>query len=428
MGGIVPRGHIWKTMNQNPRKPSSDPDELWESARSGVQLGNRLRQQGKLTEAEASIEEALRLKPEFEDAHNALGVVLWGQGRMQEAEASYRRALEIAPDHVSAHNNLGMVQKDLGKMEEAAHSFRQALRFDPNYARAHYNLGNVLSAQDNMGEAEASYLRAVELKPDYTKAHNALGKVQLSLGKAEAAAASFRSAAAPTVAKLSRNNEHGISVLYTKNHESELTRLCDLHGSDKGEIDSNGNPYPWPSHTYTDFYELIFGQKRKSVREVLECGIGTNDPNLAYSMGATGKPGASLRMWRDYFPSANVIGIDIDPNILFSEDRIRTFEVDQTSSESIRSFLQKLDADLVLDIIVDDGLHEFRGGRSLFENLIDRLAEDGVYLIEDVNPSDLLRYDDYFNGLGREYYVRFVNLNRPRRPFSDNSLVMITRK
>lgn len=415
-------------MNQKARKPSSAPDALWESARNSVQLGNRLRKQGRLTEAEASIKEALKLKPEFEHAHNALGVVLWGQGRLQEAEASYRKALEIAPDYISVHNNLGTVLNDMGKLEEAAHSFRHSLRLDPSYARAHYNLGNLLSAQGDLEEAEASYCRAVELKPDYLKAHNALGVVQRGLRRAGEAAASFRRAAEPTISKLRQRNEHSISLLYTKNRESELTRLCDLHGSDKGEIDSNGNPYPWPSHTYTDFYELIFGQKRTSVRAVLECGIGTNNPNLVSSMGATGRPGASLRMWRDYFRNAKIVGIDIDRDILFSEDRIDTYQVDQTSSQSIHNFLEELDSGVVFDVIIDDGLHVFRAGKTLFESAIDRLAEDGVYIIEDVQPSDLLRYDEYFGGLMNKYYVRYICLHRPRDRFSDNSLVMITKK
>ena len=42
---------------------------------------------------------------------------------------------------------------------------------------------------------------------------------------------------------------------YLKNLECELAHLCDKYGSDKGEIKPVGHPYPWPSHTYSDYYK-----------------------------------------------------------------------------------------------------------------------------------------------------------------------------
>src|SRR3546814_783879 len=112
----------------------------------------------------------------------------------------------------------------------------------------------------------------------------------------------------------------GFDVEYGK-HASILNALCDRYGSDKGELTSEGNPYPWQSHTYADVYELLFQLRRNDVRLVVECGLGTNDPDRASSMGVHGKPGASLRVWRDYFPKAEIVGFDIDENILFQEDR-----------------------------------------------------------------------------------------------------------
>ena len=38
---------------------------------------------------------------------------------------------------------------------------------------------------------------------------------------------------------------------------------------------------------------------------------------MEFNMTASGKPGASLRVWRDYFNNAQVIGADIDKRILF---------------------------------------------------------------------------------------------------------------
>ena len=72
---------------------------------------------------------------------------------------------------------------------------------------------------------------------------------------------------------------------YQKSPTSLLNGLCDVYGSDKGELTSQGHPYPWPSHTYADFYELLFQLKRKAVRRVFECGLGTNNPDVTSNMG-----------------------------------------------------------------------------------------------------------------------------------------------
>jgi len=180
-------------------------------------------------------------------------------------------------------------------------------------------------------------------------------------------------------ARLSADYPFGIGLEYDK---SLLNALCDKYGSDKGEITSDGNPYDWPSHSYADCYELLFQLRRNDVKTLVECGIGTTDVTISANMGSLGKPGASLRVWRDYFPIANVIGLDIDPSVLFEEDRIKTYQCDQTSRSSVERFLH--DSDLAansVDIIIDDGLHQYHAGVALFEAIRHCLSDDGLRMI-----------------------------------------------
>jgi hypothetical protein len=51
------------------------------------------------------------------------------------------------------------------------------------------------------------------------------------------------------------------------------------------------------------------------------------------------------------------------------------------------------------------------------------LAEHGIYVIEGVTPTDLLRYKQFFSTT--PYIVDFVTMLRPNRPLADNSLVVI---
>lgn len=147
-------------------------------------------------------------------------------------------------------------------------------------------------------------------------------------------------------------------------------------------------------------------------------------------MGIDGKPGASLRMWRDYFPSANIVGCDIDKDILFSEERIKTFFCDQTSSESVNNFLKNAEiTEGSVDIIIDDGLHEYHAGICFFENMIGSLRNDGIYIIEDVTHSDIIKYKNYFSENNASFDARFIFLKSPLRNYGDdNNLICITRK
>jgi hypothetical protein len=221
---------------------------------------------------------------------------------------------------------------------------------------------------------------------------------------------------------LSDNCDYKYSLFYQKDSLSELNFLCDKYGSDKGEIATTGHPYGWPSHSYADLYEGKFAHCREYIKKVFECGIGTNDPNIPSNMGLFGKPGASLRVWREYFPNALIYGADIDRGALFQEERISTFYVDQTSAGSINLLWNTVDSN-EFDLIIDDGLHTFEAGVCLFENSFPKLRQSGIYVIEDVSINSMVNFRAYFKD--KNYRVEFVNLYRPDKPLSDNSLIII---
>jgi hypothetical protein len=176
----------------------------------------------------------------------------------------------------------------------------------------------------------------------------------------------------------------GKTLVYSSTqHNNFVAQLCDLYGSDKGTASINPEFIGgWTYHDYTKIYEMVFHAIRFNVTRILEVGIGTNNPTIQSSMGINGTPGASLRVWRDYFPLAEVIGIDIDSDILFSENRIQTFQCDQTDPISIGNFLNACPTK-EFDIIIDDGLHTEEAAQIFFENTYTKLVTKGLYFIED---------------------------------------------
>ena len=94
-------------------------------AEAHTNLGNALREQGRLPEAMEHLRHAVQLKPEFAEGYYNLGHALQEQGQLRDAIASLRRALELKPDYAEAHNNLGVALKDQGQVPEAMESFQR---------------------------------------------------------------------------------------------------------------------------------------------------------------------------------------------------------------------------------------------------------------------------------------------------------------
>jgi SAM-dependent methyltransferase len=173
--------------------------------------------------------------------------------------------------------------------------------------------------------------------------------------------------------------------------------MCNVmtwYGSDKGR--------GW--HNYTTIYSSLFHKRFDEPLLILEVGLGTNNPNLISTMGVAGRPGASLRGWCELFPHALVYGADIDRDILFQEERIKTFYCDQTDGVAISQLWSQPGLQSGADIIIDDGLHTFAGNSCFLDHSLERLRPGGLYVIEDIPNGDL---DQWRVHLDKVYSKRF---------------------
>ena len=151
-----------------------------------------------------------------------------------------------------------------------------------------------------------------------------------------------------------------------------LKSVLEQHGSDKANA----------KHGYHHFYGPLFAAQ--PIEGLLEIGIGTTNLALVSRMRRIGnyRPGASLRAWRDFLPSAEIYGADIDRDILFQEERISTHYVDQTDADSWQALARALPPHL--DVVIDDGLHAIHTQLASLLFGLEHVRPGGWVVIEDI--------------------------------------------
>jgi hypothetical protein len=149
--------------------------------------------------------------------------------------------------------------------------------------------------------------------------------------------------------------------------DPSLDVLAVRHGADKSSR----------VHGYTRAYELHFALLRHQAVSLLEIGVGS---------------GASLRMWRDYFPQARLYGLDIAPCQGLQIAGLRLFQGSQRDESVLERLVHETGP---LDIIIDDGSHRWADQIASFQKLFPHVKPGGCYAIEDLHTS---YWDAYKSG------------------------------
>jgi SAM-dependent methyltransferase len=162
-----------------------------------------------------------------------------------------------------------------------------------------------------------------------------------------------------------------------KTAAQDLAQHFMVHGSDKAT-----------DHDYHFLYGEILAPLRNARAAILEIGLGTNYTDVLSHMGKRGTPGASLRAFREFLPAARIFGADVDRRILFNEDRIATYYVDQTDEASFRELEYRLQNES-FDLVIDDGLHAPNANLATLAFALRRLKPGGHVVIEDIDTRSL---------------------------------------
>jgi hypothetical protein len=155
-----------------------------------------------------------------------------------------------------------------------------------------------------------------------------------------------------------------------------LTRLAAKYKSDKGIT-------VFPFHAYSIHYAALFEKLRNKPIRIMEIGLARRTDRS--SLGITCP---SLSMWLDYFPNAQVYGLDIDDFSWVTLPRTRIFRADQGNVDDLLRVVAQCSK---FDVIIDDGSHASYHQQVTLKTLFPSLAEGGYYVIEDLlwQPPDL---------------------------------------
>jgi tetratricopeptide (TPR) repeat protein len=152
-----------------------------------VGLAHVREQQGRLDEAAALLDEALRLDPAHEGAHMKLGMVRGRQGRFDQALTAFRRALELRPDYPDALVSLGQTLLMMRRPFDAIPPLERTVALRPSFGAAWTLLGRARGMTGDHAGAGEAFGRAVAIAPADTDAWFGLVIAQLRLGRPDLA-------------------------------------------------------------------------------------------------------------------------------------------------------------------------------------------------------------------------------------------------
>jgi hypothetical protein len=169
---------------------------------------------------------------------------------------------------------------------------------------------------------------------------------------------------------------------YSIRKVSELTRLADQFGSDKGTRLS--------AHMYTRVYEKFFAAFRHQAICLLEIGLLRSDIDARRVVCATeGESNASassapsLEMWSVYFSNAKLFGFDIDDFSRVSIDRCTIIRGDMSSRSDLANLVRVIGRPI--DILIDDASHASAHQQIALGALFPHMRRGGLYVIEDLH-------------------------------------------
>lgn len=176
-----------------------------------------------------------------------------------------------------------------------------------------------------------------------------------------------------------------------------LHELGQKHGTDKWDIS-----HSFMGESYLHIYERYLEPLRGMPIKLLELGV---------------RNGNSLRMWKEYFPSAQIYGVDFIPSCKQQEeDRIEILIASQDDDIRLGALADRAGG---FDVVLDDASHINHLTHTSFRILFPRLKPRGFYIMEDLGMSwvDMSRHVDdpnFMEGVLKTHQEKGISIRNER--------------
>lgn len=179
--------------------------------------------QNRIEEAVEKLNAIIREQPAFDDAYEALSVILYNEKRYDESIAVLKRWIISNPNTIMAHTNLSRCYVAKGMILEAEHEqaearkltwkaelkekklaipkvdyeekiarYKQIIEMDPADVLGYFSLGSVYLEAGRKREAMDTFEKAVSVNPSHTASYDGLGQALEALGDLEKAAEVYK--------------------------------------------------------------------------------------------------------------------------------------------------------------------------------------------------------------------------------------------
>ncbi|MBM3560528.1 MAG: DUF616 domain-containing protein [Alphaproteobacteria bacterium] len=156
----------------------------------------------------------------------------------------------------------------------------------------------------------------------------------------------------------------------------ELNRLANKYRSDKGDLYFN-------AHAYADIYEHYFAELRGKPIRLLEVGLLRHDVQARNPDGPYAEA-PSLQMWREYFESATLVGLDIAD--FSAVPTILDCTIVRGNVENPDDLARAADAaGGPLDVVIDDASHASHHQQQVLAGLFGQVRAGGLFIVEDLH-------------------------------------------
>jgi tetratricopeptide (TPR) repeat protein len=148
---------------------------------------------GHYSEAVAQFQKVLDIEPANTFAYEGLANAQYNLKRISEAEATYQRAISVRPNYWAPYNWLGVLYLRTGENEKAAEMFRKVTKLDPGNHQAFYDLCGADFYLGKTADAEEMCKKSLAIRPNGT-AYSNLGTLTFYQGHFDRSAEYFQKA------------------------------------------------------------------------------------------------------------------------------------------------------------------------------------------------------------------------------------------